>query len=163
MKSQNSPRPEFEGSHHLPLYNILCALPQGQHSNDIFSQDTQVGVPKFWKLGLPPLWKPITLCANLRLKWGLKKNCSHCWEISNGMWHATYTPPTRKEIGAILDFSWSGVKLAIWLLAFVLAITYFLSIQMGYLSPFETSMFQDLSNDIRNFSIHWILTPAITF
>ncbi len=31
MDSQDSPWPELGGSHHLPLYNILCVSPQGQH------------------------------------------------------------------------------------------------------------------------------------
>jgi len=62
---------------------------------------------------------------------------------------------------AIPDFSWSGVKLPIWLLTLLLAITYVLSVQMGYASPFQISMFQKLSNDIRNPIIQWVLTPEI--
>jgi hypothetical protein len=50
-----------------------------------------MGVPKFPKLGLPWLWGPITLCADLRLKWGLKKSCSPHREIFNIMSHATCT------------------------------------------------------------------------
>jgi hypothetical protein len=50
-----------------------------------------MGVPKFPKLGLSWLWGPITLCANLWLRWCLKKSCSPCQEISNGMSHTTYT------------------------------------------------------------------------
>jgi len=49
-----------------------------------------VGVPKFPKLGLPQLWRPITLCADLWLRWDLKKSCNPCEQLSNGMWHATY-------------------------------------------------------------------------
>jgi hypothetical protein len=43
--SQDSPRPKFGGSHHLPPYSILCAWPQGLHPNVILSQDSQVGNP----------------------------------------------------------------------------------------------------------------------
>jgi hypothetical protein len=50
-----------------------------------------MGVPKFPKLGLPQLWRPIILCANLWLRWGLKQSCSPCQEISNVMSHATCT------------------------------------------------------------------------
>ncbi len=50
-----------------------------------------MGVPKFPKLGLPWLWGPITLCADLWLKWGLKQSYSSRWELSNGIWHTTYT------------------------------------------------------------------------
>jgi hypothetical protein len=37
------------------------------------------------KLGLLWLWGPITLCADLRLRWGLKQRCSPRWELSNDM------------------------------------------------------------------------------
>ncbi len=50
-----------------------------------------MGVLKFLKLGLPQLCRPITLCVDLRLRWGLKKRCSPCWDLSNNMWHTTYT------------------------------------------------------------------------
>jgi hypothetical protein len=66
--SQNSLRPKLGGSHHLPPYNILCAWPWDQHPNVILSWDSQMGVPKFPKLGLLQLWGPITLCANLQLR-----------------------------------------------------------------------------------------------
>jgi hypothetical protein len=51
----------------------------------------KLGVPKLFKLGLLQLWRPITFCANFRLKWGPKKSCNLCQEHSNDMWHATYT------------------------------------------------------------------------
>jgi hypothetical protein len=68
MDSQNSPRPRFGGSHHLPLIVYFVPGHRGQHPNDILSRDSQVGVLKFPKLGLPQLWRPITLRANLLLK-----------------------------------------------------------------------------------------------
>jgi hypothetical protein len=89
--SQDSPRPGLGGSHHLPPYNIFYSWPQDQHPNVILSLDSQVEVPKFLKLGLPQLWRPITLCADLWLRWSLKQCCSPCRELSNGMWNATYT------------------------------------------------------------------------
>jgi hypothetical protein len=70
-------------------------------------------------------------------------------------------PLAHKEIGAIIDFQWSGVKLAIQLPVLLLAITCVLSTQMGHASPFYTFKFQELFNDIRNLSIHCILTPEI--
>jgi hypothetical protein len=89
--SQDSPRPRFGGSHHLPPYSIFYAWPWGQHPNVILSKDSQVGAPKFPKLVLPRLWGPITLCVDLRLRWGLKQSCSTHWELFKGMWHATCT------------------------------------------------------------------------
>jgi hypothetical protein len=48
----------------------------------------------------------------------------------------------------------------IWLSALLLAITCVSSVQICHTSPFQTSMFQDLSNDINNFLIQWVLTLA---
>jgi hypothetical protein len=83
--SQDSPWPGLGGNHHLPPYSILCAWPWNQHPKVILYQDFQVGIPKFPKLELLWLWRPITLCVDLRLKWGLKKSCSPCWELSYDM------------------------------------------------------------------------------
>jgi hypothetical protein len=95
--SQDSPRPGLGGSHHLPFYSILCASSQGPHPNDILSHDSQIGVLKFPKLGLPWLWGPITLCADLRLRWDLEQSYSFRWDLSNGMWHATCTQESRVD------------------------------------------------------------------
>jgi hypothetical protein len=79
------------GSYHLPPYSIPYVWPWDQHPNVILSRDSQVGVPKFPKLKLMWLWGPITLCADLQLKWGLKQSCSPCWKLFNGMSHITCT------------------------------------------------------------------------
>jgi hypothetical protein len=72
-----------------------------------------------------------------------------------------YMPLERKDVGSILDFLWSGVNLWIWLLTFLLTITYVSDVQMGHASPFQTSSFQYLSNDINNSSRKWVLTLAV--
>ncbi len=91
MDSQDSSRPGLARSHHLPPYSILCAWPRDQHSNGILCRGSQVGVPKFPKLGLFRLWGPIILCADIRLRWGMKQSCSSCQEFFNNMLHATFT------------------------------------------------------------------------
>jgi len=48
-----------------------------------------VGVLKFPKLGLPWLWRPITLSISLQLIWSFKKSYGRRQELSNDMWHAT--------------------------------------------------------------------------
>ncbi len=48
-----------------------------------------MGVPKFSKFGFLQLWGPITLCVDLRLRWGLKESCSPHHELFNNMCHAT--------------------------------------------------------------------------
>jgi len=89
--SQDSPQPGLGGSYHLPTYSILCASSWGPHPNGILSHDSQVKVPKLPKLGFLQLWGPITLRADLWLKWGLKQSCSPHQELSNNILHATYT------------------------------------------------------------------------
>jgi len=42
-------------------------------------------------LELPWLCRAITLCANLRLGWGLKQSCNLHQKLSNSVLHATYT------------------------------------------------------------------------
>jgi len=147
--SQDSPWLKLRGSHHLPPYNILCGCPWGSHPNGFLSQVSQVGVLKLPKLGFPWLWGPITLHADLKLRWGLKKSCSPCRELSNNLSHATC-------------MLWSEVKLSIWLPALLLAIICVSDVHMGDACSFYTFTFQELSNDIKNSSNYWVLTPEIT-
>jgi len=66
--TQDSPRPELGGSHHLPPYSILCVTPWEPHPNGSFSRDSQVGVPKLSQVGLLKLWTLTTPGSNLRLE-----------------------------------------------------------------------------------------------
>jgi hypothetical protein len=95
LNSQDSPWIRIIRSHHLPPYSILCACPWDRHPNGILSQDSQMGISKFPKLGLLRLWGRISFCAYLRLIWGLKKSYSTHGELSNGMSHATWTQINR--------------------------------------------------------------------
>jgi hypothetical protein len=54
-------------------------------------------VPKFSKLGFSWLWRFITLCLNLWLRWGLKKSCNPHRELFNSMCHATCTQGNRGD------------------------------------------------------------------
>jgi hypothetical protein len=85
--TQDSPRPGLGGSHHLPPYNILCSSPRRLHPNGYFSRDSRVGVPKSRQMGLPGLWSPITLRADLGLRCGLKQSCRSRQDLFNGMSH----------------------------------------------------------------------------
>ncbi len=89
--TQDSPWPGLGGSHHLPLYNILCTSPRGPHPNGFLSRHYQMGVLKSSRLGLLQLWGAITLRPDLKLRWGLKQSCSLCWNLFNGMSHAICT------------------------------------------------------------------------
>jgi hypothetical protein len=85
--TQDSPRPRLGGSHHLPPYSMLCSSPRRLHPNGYFSRDSRVGVPKSRQMGLPGLWSPITLRADLGSRCGLKQSCRSCRDLSNGMSH----------------------------------------------------------------------------
>ncbi len=139
--SQDSPQPGLGGDHHLLPYSILCASPRGPHPNDILSLDSQMGVPKFPKLGLRQLGGPIALCANFQLRWGLKQSYSSHREISNGMSHATWTQGNRVDSRLLVV----KVTLPIWLPTFLLAITCVLSVQMGHATPFKHLCFNRFS------------------
>jgi hypothetical protein len=95
--SLDSPRPGLGGSHHLPPYNILCVAPQHSHPNDFYSRDSQGGVPKLSRFGLPGLWELITPSSDLGLGWGLKQTCSSPQELSNDVSHFTRTHRDRVD------------------------------------------------------------------
>jgi hypothetical protein len=46
------------------------------------------GVPKSRQMGLPGLWRPITLQTDLGSQCGLKQSCSSHWELSNAVLHS---------------------------------------------------------------------------
>jgi hypothetical protein len=88
--TQDSPRFELRGSHHIPPYRTLCTSPRGPHSNGFLSRDSRVGVPKSPKLGLLWFWNPITLRADLELRCGLKQSCSPRRKLFNDMLHVIW-------------------------------------------------------------------------
>ncbi len=75
---------------------------------DFLSQDSQVGVPKSFKLGLPQLWSPITLRENLRLRCDLKQSCSSRRELFKGMWHALCQQVNRVDSWLLVVGSQTG-------------------------------------------------------
>ncbi len=97
MDSLDSPRPELGGSHHLPPYSILCIALWHSHPNGFYSRDSQGGVPKLSRFGLPGLWELITPVSDLGLERGLKKTCSFPQELFNGVSHSIYTHRGRVD------------------------------------------------------------------
>jgi hypothetical protein len=55
------------------------------------------GSPEIAKVKTPATLGPITLCEDLRLKWGLKQSCSLRQELSEGMLHITYMQGNRVD------------------------------------------------------------------
>jgi hypothetical protein len=142
------PIAQIRGSHHLPPYSILYAWPQDQHPNVILSRDSKMGVSKFPKLGLPQLWRPITLCADLRLRRGLKQSYSPHQELFNDMWHITCTQGNQGDSQLLMVKNHDNLILSPSF-GHNLCFKY----PNGHANPFHTSTFQKLSNDIKNLSI----------
>ncbi len=69
----------------FPLIVYFAPLHGAYIQMAFLSWDSRVGVPKLRQPGLPRLWSPITLRADLGSRCGLKQSCSSCRELSNGM------------------------------------------------------------------------------
>ncbi len=79
----------------LIVYSVTL---HGAHIQMAFlSRDSRAGVPKSRPTGLPGLWSPITLRADLGLKCGLKQSCSSRRELSNGMSHVVCSQVFRVD------------------------------------------------------------------
>jgi hypothetical protein len=89
-------------------------------------------ISKFPKFRLSRLWGPITLCADLWLKRGLKQSYSLRQQLSNDMLHATYTQGNRVDSWLLVV----GSQIVNLTPAFPLAITCVLDVQMGVVRPF---------------------------
>jgi hypothetical protein len=100
LDSLDSPRPGLGGSHHLPLYRILCSSARRLHPNDSFSWDSRSGVPKLSRFGLLGLWAFITSRLELRSGRGLNKSCRSHRELSNAMSHSYFR--RREEVDSRL-------------------------------------------------------------
>ncbi len=81
--TQDSPQPRLGRSHHLPPYSILCNSPRRLHPNGSFSRDSQVGVPKLSRVGVPELWELISPDCRVRSRQDLNQSCSSPQELSN--------------------------------------------------------------------------------
>ncbi len=98
--SHDTPRPGLRGSHHLPPYSILCSSSQRLHPNGSFSRDSQGGVPKLSRFGLPGLWASITSRPELGSGRGFNQSCSSPRELSNAMSHSRFR--RREEVDSRL-------------------------------------------------------------
>jgi hypothetical protein len=100
LDSLDSPRPGFGGSHHLPPYSILCSSPPHLHPNDFFTWDSQRGVPKLSRFGLPRLWAFITS----RPKFGSGRGLTKIVALLESFPTVCRTSPARIGIGSNPDF-----------------------------------------------------------
>jgi hypothetical protein len=88
LDSLDSPWPGLGGSHHLPPYSILCVAPPRPRPSGSLSRDSQSGVSKLSRFGLPRLWAIITSRPYLRLRRSLNQSCSSPRELFNAMSHS---------------------------------------------------------------------------
>jgi len=81
----DSPWPKLREATTFPLI-VYFVAGHGAYIQMVFlSHDSRVGVPKVRQMGLPQLWSPITLQADLSLWCGLKQSCSSCRKLFNSM------------------------------------------------------------------------------
>jgi len=156
--SQDSPWSKLGGSHHLPTCSVLCASPRGPHPNGTLSWDPRMGVLKFPKLGLLRLWGPITLFADLRLRWDLKQSFSPCWELSNGMLHATYAHGNRVDSWLLMI----GSQIANLTIGLSFGHNLCFRCPNGSCEPILDIYVHYFSNGKNNSLSHWVLTLVIT-
>ncbi len=71
----------------FPPYSILCSSVRRLHPNGSFSWDSQGGVPKLSRFGLPGLWAAITSRTEFGSRRGLNQSRSSPRELSNAMSH----------------------------------------------------------------------------
>jgi hypothetical protein len=88
LDTQDSPRPGLGRSHHLPPYSILCVSSWRLHPNGSFSRDSQVGVPKLSRVGVPGLWTATAPRPELGSGQVLNQSCSSRRELFNAVLHS---------------------------------------------------------------------------
>jgi len=157
--TQDSPQLGLEGSHHLPLYSIICISPLRLHPNGSFSQDSQVGVPKLSRVGVSVLWTLIAPRPKLGSRRGLNQSCTSRRELSNAMLYSLRR--RREEVNSRLLVV--GSQIGNLTPAFLLPITWAADVQMAHARPFWASTLQELFIDINNAPMQGDLTPQIVF
>ncbi len=89
---------------------VFCMINHKSYTQMSFCFKTlKLGISKFPKLGLLTLWKPITSCANLRLRWDLKKKYSVHWGFSNNMWQVTCMQVNQSNFSLLVIANQIGI------------------------------------------------------
>jgi hypothetical protein len=142
----------------FPLIVFSAALRRGYIQMAIFLGTPKLesrNCPEIVLVGVPGLWELITPHCKVWSQRGLNQTCSPRRDLSNDMTYRTLKSDVWKR--SIPDFSWSGVKLPIWLPTLLLPITWAADVQMANARPFSISALQDLSNDTKNTSMQGVL------
>jgi hypothetical protein len=153
LNSQHSQRPDL-GKPPLSPYIILCTSPRG-HIQMVFCLRTPTSeIPT---IGIPTILGPITSRSDLQLQWNLKQSCSPRREFPNRMLHTICT--RRNWVDSLLLVVGSQTDNLTPDLSFDHNLCF--RCPNGNASPFQTSTFQYLSNDITNYYNQWVLSLVI--
>jgi len=155
----DSPRPGLGGSHHLPPYSIICVSTRRLHPNGSFSRDSQVGVPKLSRVGVPGLWTAVAPCPELGLGRALNQSYSSRQELFNAGLHSLKRRREEVDSQLLVVGSQNGKLTPDLSFAHNLGCRF----QMGNARSFWTSTFQELFIDIKNTPRQGNLTPQIVF
>jgi hypothetical protein len=155
--TQDSPWPGLGGSRHLPPYNILCGWPRSLHPNGSFSWDSQVGVMKLSRVGVSGLWELISPDCKVRSRRGLNQSCISLWELSNAMLHSRIR--CQEEVDSWLLMVRS--QTASLTLGPSFAHNLGCKCPNGSCKAILDMYTSNLSNDIKNVTSRWVLTPQI--
>ncbi len=68
MDTQDSPRPELGGSHHLPPYSILCTFPRSLHPNGFSLSGLLNGSLEIAPMGTPATLEPHNFASKPRIE-----------------------------------------------------------------------------------------------
>jgi hypothetical protein len=145
--------PDSGVNHHLTPYSILCDSPRHPRPNVTFSRDSQSGVPKLSRIGVPGLWDFIAPRPDLRSGRGLNQSCSPRRQLSNAMLDSRST--RREQVDSRLLVVGSQTASLTPGLSF--------AHNLGCKCPNDQceaifiSTFQDLSNDTKNASMRSVL------
>jgi hypothetical protein len=106
--SQDSPQPILKEVTTFLLIVLFVLVHEDYTLMSFCLRTPKLQVPKFPKLGLPWLWRPITFYANFRLRCDFKQSYSPHREIFKDMQHATFTQVNQGDLQLLVIGSQIG-------------------------------------------------------
>jgi hypothetical protein len=110
------------------------------------------------KIGTPTTLEAYNFVFRPLIVWDLKQSCSLGQELSNGMWHATCTKGSQGDSRLLVVNSQIGNLTPSPSFGHNLCFNY----PNGSCKPILDVYVPEATNDVKNFSIQWILAPTIT-
>ncbi len=106
--SQGSPRSILREATTFLLIVFFVHVHGACTQMSFFLKTSKLQIPKFPKLGLPGLWKPITFYADLQLRCDFKQSYNPHREIFKDMQHATFTQVNQSDLRLLVIRSQIG-------------------------------------------------------